>query len=143
MLGVLVILFTAGILYHLVFAGVSWVVMGVTIACGVALSVCLVRFLREKRSGRTPRGYSMPTSHRASAVYQRMLQDELDRRHSCTPGMYSKKPKVVQSEAVVCTARDGEENVAVVLVREDGTSKVLCKHKGDCCDCGYEDILDI
>ena len=129
-MGVLAVLFAAGILYRLVFGGGSSIVLGITIACGIALLIYAVRLIR----GRGAR------SRRTGSGYYAELMDEWLGRHRYRP-IYP-EPKVVSSEKVVCWERSGRPQTVVVLFREDGTARVLCRYRDDCGECVQEDLAD-
>ena len=144
MLGVLSILFGAGILYHLIFGVTSRIVLGITIVCGVGLVIYIIRFTRDKlRFGGSGDRVKHMSLEELKDLRREIKDSLLDRPYVYRPGMYSREPKVVSTEVVICTERDGEANTAVLRIREDNSITVRCKHRDDCCDCTYEDLLGI
>ena len=142
MLGVLSILFGAGILYHLIFGVTSRIVLGITIVCGVGLVIYIIRFTRDKlRFGGSGDRVKHMSLEGLKDLRREIKDSRLDRPYVYRPGMFWREPKVVSTEVVICTEREGEPHRAVLLIREDGTTMAKCRCRDECYDCVYEDWL--
>lgn len=147
---ILAILVVAGILYYVIFRSMPPIILGIVICCGGGLLFYMIRLVRHKHKYRRLGGlghgmlFQQRLKRSPRSDYGRYLEEEMRRREEVEEELFPRytplfeEPKVVDTNTIVCRRRRGEAYTALLLVHEDGMTKVKCG--GDCSDCPYGDV---
>lgn len=135
---VLAVFGATGILYFSVFGGTSQVILGITIAFGVGLSICLIRFIASRLEDVGWRGWGKDNRSIEELEYEVSVgrcMDEARQEEKRAKAMA--RGKAVSSTTQLCRKLDRVHSALVVLY-ENGTRTVCCG--GHCVICEYGDV---